>query len=140
MTRRSGVTTANAALTAAWLVAGGLLGPSARADAPAGQASGNAAQISVPATAEEHLARATMYLERAASYRSEAAEHRQMFADFDRQQGNPALQNKMGRELPWIAKMRKHCEGYVKNAERLAAEAERFAEFHRMRAEEMRGN
>ena len=35
--------------------------------------------------------------------------------------------------------MRKHCDEYAKDADKLAADAERFAEFHRMRAEEMRG-
>jgi hypothetical protein len=35
--------------------------------------------------------------------------------------------------------MRKHCESYITAAERMAVEAEQFAEFHRMRGEEMRG-
>lgn len=95
--------------------------------------------MSVPATADEHLARAAAYQEKAAAYREDAAVHRKMFADYQRQTGNPALQDKAGQELPWIAKMRKHCEGYIKDAERLAADADGFAEFHRMRAEEMRG-
>lgn len=34
--------------------------------------------------------------------------------------------------------MRKHCDKYMKEAETLAAEAERFAEFHRMLGEEMK--
>jgi hypothetical protein len=95
--------------------------------------------IGVPATPEEHAARATLYREKAASYRKEAETHRKMFADYKAQQGPPALQTKTGQELPWVAKMRKHCESYMKQAERMAAEADSFAEFHRMRAEEMKG-
>lgn len=93
----------------------------------------------VPQTAEEHFARAASYTAKAASYREEAAAHRKMFADYDRRQGNPALQSKAGRELPWIAKMRGHCDTYIKEAERMATGADRFAEFHRMRGAEMQG-
>jgi hypothetical protein len=32
--------------------------------------------------------------------------------------------------------MRKHCQAYVKAAEKMAAEADQFAEFHRMLGEE----
>lgn len=98
-----------------------------------------AAMQGVPQTAEEHLARARSYREKAAQYRAEAQTHRKMFADYDKKQGSAALRNKMGREEPWIAKMRQHCERLMKAAENLAAEADRFAEFHRMRGEEMQG-
>jgi hypothetical protein len=133
--------TRNVGLTLALVAAGSLLGSAARAEEQDAQqaASKKDAEMSVPATPDEHLARATTYQEKAAAYRKEAAVHRKMFADYERQSGNPALQSKAGRELPWIATMRKHCEGYIKDAEKLAADAERFAEFHRMRAEEMRG-
>lgn len=46
---------------------------------------------------------------------------------------------KTGRENPWIKKMRVHCEGYIRDAETLAASAEKFAEFHAMRAAELQG-
>lgn len=133
--------TKNAGLTLALVAAGSLLGSIASAGEPAEQQAGSKtdAEMSVPATPDEHLARAATYQEKAAAYRKEAAVHRKMFADYERQQSNPALQSKAGRELPWITKMRKHCEGYIKDAEKLAGDAERFAEFHRMHAEEMRG-
>jgi hypothetical protein len=133
--------TRNVGLTLALIAAGSLLGSAARAEKQDAQqaASKKDAEMSVPATPDEHLARAATYQEKATAYRKEAAVHRKMFADYERQSGNPALQSKAGRELPWIGKMRKHCEGYIKDAEKLAADAERFAEFHRMRAEEMRG-
>jgi hypothetical protein len=133
--------TKNVGLTLALIAAGSLLGSVARAGEQAAQqtASKKDAEMSAPATADEHLARAATYQEKAATYREDAAVHRKMFADYERKTGNPALQSKAGRELPWVAKMRKHCEAYIKDAETLAADADRFAEFHRMRAEEMRG-
>lgn len=93
--------------------------------------------VATPQTAQEHLARAATYKEKAAQSRKEAEEHRKMFADYDKKQGSPLLKSKMGRDEPWVAKMRQHCNTYIKAAETMAAEAERFAEFHRMRAEEM---
>lgn len=93
----------------------------------------------VPHTAEEHLARATSYREKAAQFRREAEAHRKMFVEYDKKQGAPALKSKMGREEPWIANMRQHCDSYIRQADKMAGEAEQFAEFHRMRGEEMRG-
>ena len=100
---------------------------------------GDDGSMSVPKTPEEHAARAASYKEKAAAYRKEAETHRKMFAEYERIQGNPALQSKTGRELPWVAQMRKHCEAYMKEAEKLAVQADRFAEFHRMLAEEAKG-
>ena len=97
------------------------------------------AVVDVPRTAEEHLARADSYREKAAQLRREADAHRKMFVEYDKKQGSPAMKNKMGRDEPWIAKMRQHCDSYIKEAEKMASEAEQFAEFHRMRGEEMRG-
>ena len=124
------------------LAAGVLVGagPSASASAlEQASPSKQETQAGVPQTADEHTARAAWYREKAASYRQEAELHRRMFADYDKKEGSAALRSKSGRELPWVAKMRKHCESYMKEADRMAAEADRFAEFHRMRAEEMQG-
>jgi len=104
-----------------------------------GTAAADEQAVAVPQTPDEHVARAKAYEDKAAAYRQEAAAHRKMLADYDKAQGNPALESKTGKELPWIAKMRKHCESYIKEAERMAGEATRFAEFHRMRAAEMQG-
>ena len=98
-----------------------------------------AEQMRVPESPDEHFARAASYAAKAGAYRQEAAAHRRMFADYESSGSNSAIQSKMGRELPWVAKMRNHCDSYVKEAERLAAEADRFAEFHRMRGAEMQG-
>ena len=100
---------------------------------------GEQKEVGVAQTAEEHFARAASYREKAAAYREEAKLHREMLAEYKRKYGDPVRETKTGRELPWIAKMRLHCEHYIKQAKRLADEAERFAEFHRMRGEEMQG-
>jgi len=108
-------------------------------DAVPGTAAGDEQAVAVPQTPDEHFARAKAYEDKAATYRQEATMHRRMLADYDKAHGNPALETKTGKELPWVGKMRKHCESYIKEAERMAGEATRFAEFHRMRGEEMRG-
>ena len=108
-------------------------------DGAPGTAAADEQAVAVPQTPDEHFARAKAYEDKAATYRKEATMHRKMLADYDKTHGNPALETKTGKELPWVAKMRKHCDRYTKEAERMASEAARFAEFHRMRGEEMRG-
>src|SRR5262245_2644132 len=123
-TMRIGNSGLSAALAAGWLLALAVPG----ASAVEGPASGKDQPTVQALTADEHLARAAAYKEKASAYREEVAVHRKMLADFERQQGNPPLRSKLGRELPWMAEMRKHCEGYIKDAERLAADADRFGE------------
>lgn len=123
---------------AAFITSGGVAARAAHAaSSTAGQTSGNVEQ-SVPQTPEEHFARAAKYKEKAAANRREADDHRKMFADYKARQTPPGLDSKLGQEPPWVKRMRKHCESYITAAERLALEAEQFAEFHRMRGEEMR--
>jgi hypothetical protein len=106
----------------------------ARAEEPAG----SSAKMTTPQTAEDHLAMAAEYDKKAKAAHDEAAAHRKMFADFEKNE-SPALKSKMGAEPPWVAKMRKHCDAYIRDAEAVAKDAEDFAKFHRMRAEELRG-
>lgn len=129
---------ASVALAAALLLVSAPWAAAGDQSAP-GTAAGDEQAVAVPQTPDEHIARAKTYEEKAAAYRQEVATHRKMLADYDKAQGNPALESKTGKELPWVAKMRKHCESYIKEAERMAGEATRFAEFHRMRAAEMQG-
>lgn len=109
------------------------------ASSTAGQKPGSAQQVSMAQTPEEHFARAAEYKEKAAAYRREADDHRKMLADYKARQMPPGLETKLGQEPPWVKKMRKHCESYITAAEKMAVEAEQFAQFHRMRGEEMRG-
>ena len=84
-----------------------------------------------PHAPEEHFARAKTYEAKAKEYREEAKTHRNMLDEALKKVAIP------GHEEPWIAKMRTHCEEYVRKADALAQEAESFAQFHRMRAKEM---
>jgi hypothetical protein len=95
------------------------------------------AETKVPATPDEHFARASHYDAKAKEYRQEAALHKKMLKD--ELEALPPKLKSSGPEPGWIQKMRKHCEGYIRQAEALAQEAERFAEFHRMRGREMKG-
>jgi hypothetical protein len=88
----------------------------------------------MPQTAQEHSAMAESYEQKAANYRQDAAMHRQMLAEYKK----GAVHPKQG-ENPWVTKMRIHCEKYIVDAERLAADADEFAKFHTMRAKELRG-
>ena len=92
--------------------------------------------LKLPSTPEEHDAMAEAYRKKAASYRDEAAFHRKMFIDY---KARVAVIPKSSMENPFIRKMREHCEVFIKDAERLALDADKFAEYHHFRAEELRG-
>jgi len=124
---------------AVFITTGGVAARAAQAaSSTVGQTPDNLEQ-SVPQMPEEHFARAAKYREKAVAYRREADDHRKMLADYKARQTPPGLETKLGQEPPWVKKMRKHCESYITAAEKMAVEAEQFAEFHRMRGEEMRG-
>lgn len=88
----------------------------------------------MPQTADEHSAMAERYFQKAANYHQDAEMHRHMLAEYKK----GAVHTKQG-ENPWVTKMRLHCEKYIVDADRLAAEADEFAQFHTMRAKELRG-
>jgi hypothetical protein len=88
-----------------------------------------AQEVQLPRTAEEHAAMAKSYEEKAALWRGEAAHHREMaeaYKKYSKSRINPA-----------VAKMEKHCMTIVKDAEKLAADAEESARYHRLRAKEI---
>ena len=89
----------------------------------------------VAVTAEDHLAKAAEYRKKAAAYREEAAMHRKMYADYKM----TVAINPKAPENPWLRKMRDHCDRYIKDAEALALDAEKFAEYHGFRAAELQG-
>jgi hypothetical protein len=93
-----------------------------------------AGMMKMPQTAEEHSAVAESYKQKAAKYRQDAETHRHMLAEYKK----GAVHLKQG-ENPWVKKMRLHCEAYIADAERLAADADDFAKFHTMRAKELQG-
>lgn len=94
-------------------------------------------RLPIPTTPEEHMAMAGEYAKKAATYRAEVAFHQKMLEDYKK----TVAQGPAGKvpENPYIVNMRKHCEAYIRDAEALAVDAEKFAEFHRMRAAELQG-
>ena len=95
-----------------------------------------AAESKMPTTASDHLALAKSYQEKAAAYRKEAAEHRTMAEEYKK--GVPGGA-KSGGENPWAKKMEAHCRAIATDAEKLAADADKAAEFHTLRAKELQG-
>lgn len=94
------------------------------------------AQSKVPASAADHLALAKSYQDKAASYKKEAAEHRTMAEEY-KKSAAPGV--KGGPENPWVKKMEAHCRAIATDAEKLAADAEKAAEYHTLRAKELQG-
>ena len=109
-------------------------GPVWSSEEPAAPAKGACSCAKSP---DDHLALAQSYDQTAAEHRAVAAEHRKMIADT--KEDARSFPNKTGIELGWVRKMREHCEAYITKAEAAAKEAERFAEYHRMRAAELQG-
>jgi hypothetical protein len=89
----------------------------------------------VPTTTAEHDALAKQYKEQATQYKKVADEHRAMAAAYAK--AHPDA--KGGTKNPWNAKMQKHCEALAKDADKLAADAEKAADYHTARGKELQG-
>ena len=111
------------------------------------QPTATAKQLAVPHTPEEHLARADYYKKKAVEYRAEADAHRKMLEDYHKKHPdipwntpeNNDVRPSDAIETSLVTKERKHCDEFTSALKKVAEEADRFAEFHRMSAEEMRG-
>ena len=100
-------------------------------------AAGEAAMdAKVPVTAYDHAAMAKAYESKAAEWRKEAAFHRQMAAAYKASHADM----KGGVKNPEAAKMEKHCMAIVKDAEKLAGDADWAAKYHHARAKEVAGH
>ena len=95
----------------------------------------NLGEPKVPQTAEDHLALANAYADKTAAYREEAALHREMAAASRRL--HPDLEGH-GRN-PWTVKMEKHCQVIARAADALAAQTQKAADYHTLRAKELQG-
>lgn len=109
-----------------FFVAFGMAMTAARADEP-----------KVPQTAAEHEAFAKSYKDQAAQYKKVADDHRAMAEAYKKTVAMPV--SKSGQKNPWLVKMEKHCEMLAKDADKLAADAEKAAEYHTARAKELKG-
>jgi hypothetical protein len=97
-------------------------------------ATAKAEAVKIAVTPEDHLAKGIEYMKKAIAYRAEAAVHRKMLEEYSQK-----FLGERVDEDPFVTKMRVHCERFIKDAEALAADAEKFADFHRMRAGELQG-
>ena len=89
-----------------------------------------ARKLALPKTAEDHAGMAKSYEEKAAAWRQEAAYHREMAVAY--KNFHPTIKGEMSK--PDVVKMEKHCMAIVKDAEKLAADAEWSAKYHHERA------
>ena len=89
----------------------------------------------VPTTAAEHEALAKQYRDQAAQNKKLADDHRAMAAAYAKEHPDA----KGGAKNPWNAKMQKHCEMLAKDADKLAADDTKAADYHEMRAKELQG-
>lgn len=114
-----------------------LAGSAANAQATKQQAATSSdearALAKLPRTVEDHTAMAKEYQEKAEQYRKEAQYHREMAAAY--KASHPDM--KGGVRNADAVKMEKHCMTIVKDAEKLAADAEWSAKYHAERAKEM---
>jgi hypothetical protein len=95
----------------------------------------NAQEAKVPATSADHEALAKTYQDKAASYRKEADWHKSMAAAYAQSHGD----SKGGAKNPWNTKMQKHCQQLAADADKLAKDADKAAEFHTLRGKEAEG-
>lgn len=95
-----------------------------------------AEEAKVPQTAAEHEALAKQYKDQAAQFKKVGDEHRAMAEAYKKSIVAPA---KPGQKNPLVAKMEKHCGMLAKDADKLAADAEKAAEYHMLRAKELGG-
>lgn len=95
-----------------------------------------AAEAMVPTTAEDHLAMSKKYQDQADAHRKEAQEHREMAASYKK--GLDAHKS-LGQRNPDVVKMEQHCSAIAAAAEKLAAEDQKAADYHALRARELKG-
>jgi hypothetical protein len=94
-----------------------------------------AEDMKVPTTAAEHEALAKQYKDQAAQYKKVAEDHKAMAAAYAKAHPD----SKGGVKNPFNEKMQKHCKALSADADKLAADAEKAADFHTMRAKELQG-
>jgi hypothetical protein len=89
----------------------------------------------VPTTAAEHEALAKQYKDQAAQFKKVGDEHRAMSDAYAAAHPD----SKGGVKNQWNVKMQKHCQMLSKDADKVAADAEKAADYHTLRAKELQG-
>ena len=98
---------------------------------------GFAQEAKVPETAADHTALAKSYREKAATFRKEVETHQHMAEAYKKSFVQPV--DKTGKKNGLVEKMEKHCLTIAKDAEKLAVDADKAAEYHDLRAKELQG-
>ena len=94
-----------------------------------------AEDVKVPATAADHTALAKQYAEKAAAYKAEADSHRKMAEAYKKS----VATTPKAPPNPWVVKMEKHCQALAKDLDKLAADSQKAADYHTLRAKELEG-
>jgi len=94
-----------------------------------------AEEAKVPTTTAEHEALVKQYKEQATQFKKVGDDHRAMAAAYAKEHPD----SKGGVKNSWNAKMQKHCAALAKDADRLAADADKAADYHSLRAKELQG-
>jgi hypothetical protein len=89
----------------------------------------------VPVTVADHTALAKQYADKAASYKAEAESHRKMAEAYKKS----VATSPKAPENPWVRKMERHCQALAKDAEKLASDSQKAADYHALRAKELEG-
>ena len=92
-------------------------------------------EAKVPTTVAEHEALAKQYKEEATQFKKVADDHRAMAAAY------AAAHQPTNGPTPntGAVKMKKHCEAIAKDADKLSTDAEKAADYHTLRAKELKG-
>ena len=89
--------------------------------------------MKMPASAADHEAMARSYKDQAASFRKTSEDHKKMAVEYKKTLA-PGVK---GQPNPWGTKMSKHCMVLSKDAEKMAVDADKAADFHTFRAREI---
>ena len=92
-------------------------------------------EAKVPTTAAEHEALAKQYKDQATQFKKVADEHRAMAAAYAK--SHPDTKGNV--KNAFNEKMQKHCAALAKDADKLAGDAEKAADYHEMRGKELQG-
>ena len=92
-------------------------------------------EAKVPTTVAEHESLAKQYKDQATQYKKVADDHRAMAAAY------AAAHQPTNGPTPnaGAVKMKKHCEALAKDADKLASDTEKAADYHAQRAKELQG-
>jgi hypothetical protein len=94
-----------------------------------------AEEVKVPVTVTDHTALAKQYADKATAYKAEAEMHRKMAAEYKKS----VATTPKAPANPFVTKMEKHCQALAKDADKLAADSQKAADYHTLRAKELEG-